>query len=145
MATDFLGFDHIDARVISLHDAEPFYDRLLPELGLTRKNYGYIDARGEWGDIPDGVAHNVVEYCEPKKAGAAARFIGIIEDRHMTPVLTRIAFRIASEGELGAWHERLVAIGAVNVEPSASPDYPALFFEDPCGTRLELCARRPAV
>jgi catechol 2,3-dioxygenase-like lactoylglutathione lyase family enzyme len=145
MATEFLGFDHVDARVTSLRDAEPFYDGLLPELGLTRKNHAYVDAHGEWGDVPDGAAHNVVEYYESKKPGAAARFIGIIEDRHMTPVLTRIAFRIASEAELGTWQERLASMGARNIEPSASPDYPALFFEDPCGTKLELCARRPAV
>lgn len=144
MATEFLGFDHIDTRVTSLRVVQPFYDQLLPELGLTRKNYGYVDEGGEWCDAPDGVAHNVVEYCEPKKRGAAARFIGIIEDRNMTPVLTRIAFRIASEDDLGLWRERLVMMGARNIEPSASPDYPAVFFEDPCGTKLELCARRPA-
>jgi hypothetical protein len=35
--------------------------------------------------------------------------------------------------------------GACNIEPSAEMSaYPAVFFEDPAGTKLELVARRPA-
>jgi hypothetical protein len=144
MPAAFLGFDHIDARVTSIRKAEPFYDMLLPELGLTGKRHAFVDERGEWGDVPADGAYNVAEYYEPAQPGRAARFFGVIEDPAMTPVATRIAFRVGSEQELEPWRRRLTEIGAGNVEPSASPEYPAIFFEDPCGTKLELCARRPA-
>jgi catechol 2,3-dioxygenase-like lactoylglutathione lyase family enzyme len=143
MPREFLGFDHIDARVASLRDAEPFYDRLLGELGLTRKTHSYVDEHGEWVDVPAGAEPNVAEYYEPAKPGAAPCFIGIIEDPTMTPVLTRIAFRVPSEDELALWRDRLASMGARNVEVSPDPNYPAVFFEDPCGTKLELCARNP--
>ena len=59
----------------------------------------------------------------------------------MQPVKTRIAFRVASKEDLPQWTAFLESIGAVNIEPSASEEYPAIFFEDACGTKLELCAR----
>jgi catechol-2,3-dioxygenase len=35
------------------------------------------------------------------------------------------------------------AAGGRIVEWSSDDGYPALYFEDPVGTRLEICARRP--
>ena len=61
----------------------------------------------------------------------------------MRPTLTRIAIRVLTAGELDRWFDALSSIGARNVERSASADYPAIFFEDPGGTKLELCARHP--
>ena len=140
----FGGIDHIDLRVPSLSAVEPFYDRLFAALGLTRKTHSVVDAEGNWSAAPDGGPYNVSEYYETPVAGEPARFIGIIEDRGMAPVQTRVAFRVESEAALAAWRERLVAFGAVGVEGETSGAYPALFFEDPGGTRLELCARRPS-
>jgi hypothetical protein len=41
-----------------------------------------------------------------------------------------------------AWEPRLRELGAREIEFSEDMDtYPALFFEDPGGTKLELCAR----
>jgi len=138
----YLGIDHIDLRVPSLAAVEPFYDLLLPELGLTRKTHSVVDADGAWHDAPDGTPYNVSEYFEEPEPGAAARFVGIIEDPAMTINQTRVAFRVASEAALSAWLPRLAEIGAASVEGESTGPYPALFFEDPCGTRLELCARR---
>ncbi len=138
----FLGFDHIDTRVRSVRKVESFYDRLLPALGLTEKRYAFVDADGQWHDA-DAQRYNAVEYHEPPQAGRAAFFIGFIEDAGMQPVRTRIAFRVAAS-ELGRWGEDLTVMGACNLELSDEPaEYPAIFFEDPVGTKLELVARKP--
>lgn len=141
-AVTYLGIDHIDLRVASLAAVEPFYDLLLPALGLTRKTHSVVDADGEWHDAPEGTPYNVSEYHEEASPGLPARFLGIIEDPAMTPAKTRVAFRVASEAALAFWQGRLTEIGAARVEGETTGPYPALFFEDPCGTRLELCARR---
>lgn len=141
----FIGFDHIDMRVPSLAAVETFYDALLPALGLSRTKYSHVDARGDWHDPDDDHPTNAKEYYEPKVAGRPSSFIGIIEDGSMRPTLTRIAFRVASRAALNDWEERIVAIGARCVERSAEMDaYPALFFEDPAGTKLELHAVDPS-
>lgn len=141
----FLGYDHVDARVPSIARVEPFYDRLMPELYLPEKRYAYVDASGEWHDASDARPYNAVEYHEETRfsAGRASFFIGIIEDPAMLPTSTRIAFRIPSAADLIHWHAMLLAIGAHAVEWSEGDEYPAIFFEDPCGTKLEVCARLP--
>jgi catechol 2,3-dioxygenase-like lactoylglutathione lyase family enzyme len=144
MSMSFLGFDHIDLRVRSLSAVEKFYDALLPKLGLTRKHYAHVDAGGEWHEPSDDKPYNAAEYYEELKSGVAAFFIGVIEDSSTQPTATRIAFRVANRAELDGWQRDLGSLGAVRIEPSAELEvYPALFFEDPTGTRLELCARRP--
>lgn len=141
---DFHGFDHVDARVRSLPGVEPFYDRLMPALGLPRKTYAHVDTAGDW-DEPDAERpYNTVEYHEEPDPSRPGRFIGFIEDRAMAPARTRIAFALGSRAELEAWEPRLREFGACGVERSADMDaYPAIFFEDPGGTKLELCARNP--
>jgi len=138
----FLGFDHIDTRVPSLAVVEAFYDRLLPALGLSRTKYSHVDERGDWHDVDADQPANTKEYYEPSLPGQVASFIGIIEDRTMQPTRTRIAFRVGTRVELDSWEPRLREWGAKNVEWCADMNaYPALFFEDPAGTKLELCAR----
>jgi catechol 2,3-dioxygenase-like lactoylglutathione lyase family enzyme len=143
MATRFLGFDHVDTRVPSLAAVEPFYDKLMPALGLARKRYANEISDGEWDYLEAGAPHNVVEYYEEASKGRAAFFIGFIEDASMKTTKTRIAFRVGSPDHMGNWSELLSTIGARNIEPSASADYPAIFFEDPAGTKLEVVARLP--
>ena len=135
----FLGFDHIDTRVRSLAAVEEFYDRLMPKLGLTRKRFAHVDAQGDWHDVSEERPYNTVEYAE-ESADSPARFIGFIEDPNMQPVATRIAFRV-QRGSLAEWETTLRSIGAQRIELSADPEtYPAIFFEDASGTRLELHA-----
>jgi hypothetical protein len=139
----FPGFDHIDMRVPSLIAVEPFYDALLPLLGLTFKKQAHVDAAGDWHEPGPGRAANASEYYETAEPGNAACFIGIIEDATMTVTRTRVAFRVAP-AELPGWEQRLRDLGARNVERSADLEaYPAIFFEDPLGTRLEVSARKP--
>jgi len=141
---EFAGFDHLDVRVRSLAAVEPFYDALMPLLGLPRKSYAFVDG-DEWTDLARPGGHNAVEYFEALVPGRTARFIGFIEDPAHVPPATRIAFRAAGPFDVGAWLRRLRALGAQTVEPSAdTTSYPAVFFEDPAGTKLEICARLPA-
>ncbi|MGZ3548791.1 MAG: VOC family protein [Vulcanimicrobiaceae bacterium] len=125
----------------SIHAVEPFYDRLMPELGLPHKRYAFVDARGDWHEPqPDGT-YNTVEYYETPQAGRAEFFIGFIEDPTHVPPDTRIAFRVSLE-RLHAIGEFLEPIGGRHIEPSEDmQEYPAIFFEDPAGTKLEICAR----
>ncbi len=139
----FLGFDHIDVRVRSLRAVEPFYDVLLPALGLTEKSYAFVDADGEWHDAGAGSAYNTVEYAQPRRPHDRGRFIGFIEDPDMQPVRTRIAFLVATNADVLDFEKRLHDIGARDVEFENDFDaYPAVFFADPAGTQLEICARR---
>jgi catechol 2,3-dioxygenase-like lactoylglutathione lyase family enzyme len=142
---EFAGFDHIDVRVRSLAEVESFYDALMPLLGLPRKSYALVGSDGEWTDLPRPGGHNAIEYFEALVTGRAAHFIGFIEDPEHRPQATRIAFRDAAPFEAAPWLERLRALGARVVEPSDDlVGYPAVFFEDPAGTKLEICARLPA-
>ena len=138
----FLGIDHVDARVPSLAAVEPFYDRLMPALGLPRKKHSHVDAAGDWHDADHAHPANVAEYYEDPPVDGAARFVGIIEDVSMAVVRTRLAFRVASRDEVEAWEARLRDLAARGIERSEQMDvYPAIFFEDPLGTKLEICAR----
>lgn len=60
----------------------------------------------------------------------------------MKPTATRIAFALDAEASLTDVEPRVRAAGGRVVEWSGDPGYPALFFEDPNGTRLEFCVRR---
>ncbi len=145
MTQSFLGFDHVDTRVKSLKAVEAFYDQLMPKLGLPRKLHSHVDQLGDWYPPSDDRPYNTVEYFEEVTAGNVSRFIGFVEDTNMVPTLTRIAFRVQAPLDADYWQSFLDSIGAANIEPSASDDYPAIFFEDPSGTKLEICARRPGV
>lgn len=139
----FLGFDHVDTRVASIAAVEPFYDSLMPLLGLPAKRRMLVDHNGNWSAASDQSGYNTVEYYEEAGSTAARHFIGFIEDRSTQPSRTRIAFRVERQA-LRGWEETLHSLGARNVECSADmTQYPAIFFEDPGGTKLEVCARNP--
>jgi hypothetical protein len=143
MTKRFLGFDHIDARVRSVKAVEEFYDRLMPELGLPKKRHARVDEHGDWHEASDERPYNTIEYYEEASPGTTPFFIGFSEDAGMTPTLTRIAFRVEVASELGRFRSLLSSIGATKIEDSASQEYPAIFFEDAAGTKLEICARPP--
>jgi catechol 2,3-dioxygenase-like lactoylglutathione lyase family enzyme len=138
----FLGFDHVDTRVRSLTAVEAFYDKLMPEIGLPEKDCHIVDVAGDWRRAGPGENYNTIEYHEKPSDQRPAHFIGFVEDPAMKPISTRVAFRIASVDELDHWISLLGRIGACNIEPSSSyEDWPAVFFEDPAGTKLEIVAR----
>jgi len=140
--SEFLGFDHVDTRVRSLTAVEDFYDKLMPEIGFPDKDFHIVNAAGEWRRATPEEKYNTVEYHERRSDGQPAHFIGFIEDPSMQPVSTRIAFRIGSAAELDRWIAFLRGIGACKIESSSSyEDWPAVFFEDPAGTKLEIVGR----
>lgn len=138
MSVEFLGFDHIDCRVRSLAAVESFYDDFMPALGLTEKRYAYVDPEGEWHT--EFETYNAVEYYEAEHPTKPRRFFGLIENPLHRNNDTRIAFRVPREH-----FAKLIALlnrfGAESVEPSDGYSYPAVFFEDPAGTKLELAGR----
>jgi catechol-2,3-dioxygenase len=141
--TLLLGLDHADVRVRSLPAVEAFYDALLPPLGLSRKSESHVAADGEWYDVAATRPRNVIEYHTPLEAGSAGWFVGFIENPATIANETRIAFTLEREDSLAVVETLVREAGGLVIERSLDASYPALFFEDPAGTRLEICARRP--
>jgi len=138
-----MGFDHIDTRVASVAAVEPFYDRLMPLLGFTLKKPSFVDAEGNWSAVGPDEPYNTIEYYAPAGEGSATFFIGFIERADTPTTWTRIAFRVTDATDT-EWPTILREIGAKKIEPSEDMNaYPAIFFEDPGGTKLELVSRRP--
>lgn len=141
--TSFLGFDHIDTRVRSIAAVEPFYDKLMPLLGFTRKKPSFVDENGDWHAATFDGEYNTVEYYTPESKGQAAFFIGFIERRDTAETLTRLAFRVEDATD-PQWLTALRELGAKKIEASEDMSaYPAIFFEDPGGTKLEIVSRKP--
>jgi len=120
-------YDHIDLRVRSLSEARPFYEMLLPALGFTReaKIEGWLQF-------------------EAVGADGATEFFGVTESPQHVANECRIAFWADSISEVDSLAEIAVSAGARNVEGPMmyeAPHYYAVFFEDPCGNRFEVCYR----
>lgn len=124
-------YDHIDLRVRDLAEARPFYEVLLPALGFTRKT-----------EIPDWFQYEAVA---PNDGPAA--FFGVTESPGHVPNESRIAFWAESVAEVDRLSGIAAEAGAGNVEGPGWEDetYYAVFFEDPCGNRLEICHRTAPV
>jgi len=120
-------YDHIDLRVPDLAAAESFYRLLLPALGFTRdvSADGWVQFEAENGQISE--------------------FFGVTESPAHVANENRIAFWAASNVEVDELAVTARSAGAKNIEGPMdySPGYYAVFFEDPCGNRFEVCHRRP--
>jgi predicted enzyme related to lactoylglutathione lyase len=108
-----------------LADVVPFYETLLPALGFTRR----VQVEG-WLQFEAG-------------GEAATEFFGVTESPGHLPNENRIAFRAESAAEVDRIAKIATTVGARNLEGPMDyePGYYALFFEDPCGNRLEVCHR----
>jgi predicted enzyme related to lactoylglutathione lyase len=120
-------YDHIDLRVRNLAEAQPFYEVLLPALGFTHqaKVEGWLqfEASGQAG---------------------ATEFFGVTEAPHHVANANRVAFWVDSIEAVNRVAEVAVRAGARNVEGPTQyegPHYYAVFFEDLCGNRFEVCYR----
>jgi len=119
---------HADVRVRNRELATAFYDELLLPLGAKRRGPDNDD--DEWTSYYDSASGH--------------HWFGFTVEPAFTPGPTRIAFNCPDRAMVDRLAARLPAIGARNIEPSEDPvEYPALFFEDPGGTKLELVARKP--
>ena len=122
-------FDHIDLRVPSLAVVRPFYALLLPALGFSR-------------DVSDEKWFQF----EAENRSSGNEFFGITESPRHVPNETRIAFWAESNGEVDRLAEVVRRAGGRNIDGPGydeGPGYYAVFFEDPCGNRLEICHRQP--
>ena len=137
-----VGFDHIDMRVPVLGVVEAFYDAFAERLGLRTKRYANVEFGGASWQDGSPQSYNAVEYYADPEPGKPRAFFGVIEEVGSQPSRSRIAFAVREE-ELDEWERVLPQIGAREVERGTS-EYPAVFFTDPLGTRLEVCARRSA-
>ena len=120
-------YDHIDLRVRNLAEVRDFYEVLLPALGFMRETR-----------IPNWFQ------CEAAAPGdGPAAFFGVTESPGHVPNENRIAFWAESPGEVDRLASIAIGAGAQNVEGPGWEDetYYAVFFEDPCGNRLEICYR----
>ncbi len=118
-------FDHVDLRVPKLADVTAFYEALLPALGFSKK----VAVEG-W--LQFGAAGDT-----------ATEFFGITESPAHVPNENRIAFWAESRADVDRLAELAAQIGARNIEGPMDYEagYYAVFFEDPCGNRLEVCHR----
>src|SRR6185436_7341168 len=118
-------YDHIDLRVPRLADVGSFYERLLPALGFARhvQVEGWLQFEAADADITE--------------------FFGVTESPGHVPNENRIAFWAESKSEVDRLAEIARGAGARNIEGPMpyEPGYYAVFFEDPCGNRLEICHR----
>ena len=122
-------FDHIDLRVTNLEAADAFYSVVLPAIGFPQRRVG-----------ADYIAY------ESSRDHSKPEFISLIEDTEHLPNKTRIAFWCDTREEVDQVAAVLPRAKALNLEgPMFNPDYGAgyyaVFFEDPCGNRLEVCCR----
>lgn len=118
-------FDHIDLRVPKLADVTEFYGALLPALGFSRR-------------VP------VEDWFEFEATGdGVSEFFGITESPKHVPNENRIAFWVESSSLVEGVAQIATRAGARNVEGPMkyAEGYYAVFFEDPCGNRLEVCHR----
>lgn len=122
-------FSHVDLRVRSFAEVTDFYRAFLPAIGFEKgwesDHWKGYTAEGRLPELP---------------------FLGFTEDPSHRANANRIAFWVAEKAEV----DRLAAVvrkaGAINIEgPSLnqeySPDYYAVFFEDPSGNRFEVVHR----
>ena len=138
----YLGIDHIDLRVPALGAVEAFYDALFRRLGLTTKKYSRVETGGAAWEDATPADYNAVEWYEEDAIGRPTLFFGVIEEEGAQPARGRIAFAVTADS-LDDWERALAEIGAREVERNREEWYPAIFFTDPLGTRLEVCARPP--
>jgi catechol 2,3-dioxygenase-like lactoylglutathione lyase family enzyme len=124
-------FDHIDLRVKNREAAQRFYAQILPAIGFR------VDKSGErWGLFE-------------AEGKTAVDFFGFTEETDHQPNGNRIAFWAESREAVDRIAEIVRKAGARNIEGPElcvdySPGYYAVFFEDPDGTKLEVCHRASA-
>lgn len=120
-------YDHLDLRVPNLAEAAPFYETLLPALGFVRRQ-----AIEGWLQF-EAAGHGVTE------------FLGVTESAKHVANENRVAFRAESVEAVDELALVATQAGARRVEgPLAyEPGYYAVFFEDLCGNRFEVCHRVP--
>ena len=124
-------FDHIDLRVRDLAEARGLYDAFFPALGLARSGVG-----------EDWASYTALEPEDRKHAPFV--WLNVLPGHQGGA--NRTAFWADSEAEVDRLAETVRAAGARVVEGPEychdyTPGYYAVFFEDACGNKWEVCYR----
>ncbi len=127
-ATESCTYDHIDFRVRDLKRVTPFYDALMPALGMR---------------VIRGSDRSREYYHDDRRLP----FFGLNRSLTSKPNRSRIAFAAASRKDV----DRIAAVtrrsgGAAIEGPEVCANYRqpyyAVFLEDPDGNKFEVCCRR---
>jgi catechol 2,3-dioxygenase-like lactoylglutathione lyase family enzyme len=130
--------DHIQITVKDMAVAVPFYDKLMPLLGFTRRTSAVIEPH-EMHVVEYSHARLAFAITSPRKA-----FAGDTIHRRKPGALHHLAFRAGSRAEVEEMHLELQRIGATIVSAPREypeyvpPGYYALFFKDPDGIKYEI-------
>ena len=118
-------FDHIDLRAPDLSKVKVFYETLLPALGFSQR----VAVDG-W-----------LQYEAP--GGQSTAFFGVTESPAHLPNENRVAFWAKDREAVDRLAKIVARAGGLNIEGPMDyePGYYAVFFEDPCGNRFEVCHR----
>jgi catechol 2,3-dioxygenase-like lactoylglutathione lyase family enzyme len=121
-------FGHVDLRVSSMDEALPFYEELLPALGLTQRYHG-----PEW------------KVFAAEDELPATAYFALVESPEHVPNESRIAFWAADRSEVDRIASVVEHAGGRDLsgpkEMPYGPDYYAVYFADPCGNRFEVYHR----
>lgn len=123
------GIAHVMLTVSDFDTCLPFYERLLPFLGLRP----VINTDGMLYCVGGRTAVGIVRAEEPYRR---ERFVQFRVGLH------HVSFRARSREDVDALHTFLVELGARIVHPPEdgvwAPGYYSVLFEDPDGIRLEM-------
>jgi catechol 2,3-dioxygenase-like lactoylglutathione lyase family enzyme len=123
------GIAHVMLTVSNFEACRPFYERLLPFLGLRPvfDTDGYLYCVG---------GRTAVGIMRAEAAHRTARFVQTRVGLH------HVCFRARERADVDAVHALLQELGATIVHPPEegpwAPGYYSLLFEDPDGIRLEI-------
>lgn len=131
--------DHIQITVKDLHQAEAFYDKLMPIIGfdLSKKSKGRV---------PDH-EFEAIEYFHPALTLGINSPREVFKDenvhRRKPGSLHHLAFRADSREHVDQLYRKIKEIGAYIVDPPQfypqhGESYYALFFKDPDGIKYEI-------
>lgn len=130
MSIDVLGFDHLDLTVNDLGRSEPYYEKVLGELGFRR-----VGKEGDSVIFANGITSIAIRGPSDEQRGA--RF-----DRYRVG-LHHLALRAACRDDVDRFHAWLVredfpVLDPPSEYPQYGDAYYAVFFSDPDGLKLEL-------
>ena len=123
------GIAHVMLTVSNFEACRPFYERLLPFLGLRPvfNTDGYLYCVG---------GRTAVGIMRAEEAHRTERFVQTRVGLH------HVCFRARERADVDAVHTLLQELGATIVHPPEegpwAPGYYSLLFEDPDGIRLEI-------
>ncbi|MDB5887842.1 MAG: hypothetical protein JWM03_714 [Rhodocyclales bacterium] len=137
IAAEIIGIDHIYIAVTDLSRSEAFYDTLMTTLGF-RKNSFVLN-----GDMHIQYFNRHFGYVLRPAKSATVREPS---SDACAPGMHHLCLRVDTIGDLAACAAALREAGIAATEPKHhpeyAPDYWAIFFSDPDGTRLEITSYR---